>query len=312
MEKVYIVTLSNRDDLEDFYAEMSSKGFKLHMKRTISRNTNYYMTQEQADELKKDSRILDVQAADDFNIEKQAIYNNTSYTKNGYFWKDDSQGAFTIPATDFQWGHTLAGSTSQIGKGSFGRIASGGTTERKTTSLDVFNNGEHVDVVIVDDPMAYDSEEWYSPSTNSTRFVQYQWFNQLNTYVSSLDDDGQTLPTGTITYSQNSALSNYHGQHVGGTVAGQHYGWAREANIYNLAVTDTWASGQSVGAFLIFDYLRAFHLYKPVNPTTGRKNPTITNHSYGGVFYFNSDRTALPFSDLYHVSYRGFFIAVKV
>ena len=75
MEKVYIVTLSNRDDLEDFYAEMSSNGFKLHMKRTISRNTNYYMTQEQADELKKDSRVLDVQAADDFNIERQAIYN---------------------------------------------------------------------------------------------------------------------------------------------------------------------------------------------------------------------------------------------
>ena len=75
MEKVYIVTLYNRDDLEDFYAEMSSKGFRLHMKRPISRNTNYYMTQEQADELKKDSRILDVQAADDFNIEKQAIYN---------------------------------------------------------------------------------------------------------------------------------------------------------------------------------------------------------------------------------------------
>ena len=38
MEKVYIVTLKNRDDLEDFYAEMSSKGFKLHMKRKISRN----------------------------------------------------------------------------------------------------------------------------------------------------------------------------------------------------------------------------------------------------------------------------------
>ena len=169
--------------------------------------------------------------------------------------------------------------------------------------MDVFNDGKHVDVVIVDDPMAYDSEEWYSPSTNSTRFVQYQWFNQLNTYVSSLDDDGQTLPTGTITYSQNSALSNYHGQHVGGTVAGQHYGWAREANIYNLAVTDTWASGQSVGAYLIYDYLRAFHFYKPVNSTTGRKNPTITNHSYGGVFYFNSDREAMAFSDLNSVTY---------
>ena len=153
--------------------------------------------------------------------------------------------------------------------------------------------------------MAYDSEEWYSPSTNSTRFVQYQWFNQLNTYVSSLDDDGMTLPTGTITYRQNSAESNYHGQHVGGTVAGQHYGWAREANIYNLAVTENFASGQFISAYLIYDYLRAFHLYKAVNPTTGRRNPTITNHSYGGVFYFNSDREALPFSELNSVVYRG-------
>ena len=305
MEKVYIVTLSNRDDLEDFYAEMSSKGFKLHMKREISRNTNYYMTQEQADELKKDSRVLGVEAADDFIIGKQAIYNNTSYTKNGYFWKDDSQGLFQIPATDFQWGHTIAGSTSQIGKGSFGRIASGGSTERKTTSLDVFNDGKHVDVVIADDPMAYDSEEWYSPSTNSTRFVQYQWFNQLNTYVSSIDDDGITLPTGTITYHQNSSLSDYHGQHVGGTVAGQHYGWAREANIYNLAVTGSWSSGQIIGSYLIFDYLRAFHLHKAVNPTTGRRNPTITNHSYGGIYYFNSDRETMAFSDLNSVTYRG-------
>ena len=305
MEKVYIVTLSNRDDLEDFYAEMSSKGFKLHMKRTISRNTNYYMTQEQADELKKDSRVLDVEAADDFNIERQAIYNNTSYTKNGYFWKDDSVGAYTAAATDFQWGHVHAGSASQIGKGSFGRIASGGTTERKTTSLDVFNDGKHVDVVIVDDPMAYDSEEWYSPSTNSTRFVQYQWFNELNTHVSYIDDDGMTLPTGTITYRQNSAESNYHGQHVGGTVAGQHYGWAREANIYNLAVTDDFASGQSISSYLIYDYLRAFHLYKAVNPTTGRRNPTITNHSYGGIFYFNSGKNAMSFSDLNSVTYRG-------
>ena len=136
------------------------------------------MTQEQADELKKDSRVIDVELADNIIAKPNAIYNNTPYTKNGFFWKS---GSFPI-ATDFQWGHTLAGSTSQIGKGSFGRIASGGTTERKTTSLDVFNDGKHVDVVIVDDPMAYDSEEWYSPSTNTTRFVQYQWFNQLNTY----------------------------------------------------------------------------------------------------------------------------------
>ena len=149
MEKVYIVTLKNRDDLEDFYAEMSSKGFKLHMKREISRNTNYYMTQEQANELKKDSRVLDVELVDNIIAKPTAIYNNTPYTKNGTFYKS---GSFPS-ATDFQWGHIHAGSASQIGKGSFG---SGGTGS-KTTSVDVFNNGKHVDVVILDQPMAYDS-----------------------------------------------------------------------------------------------------------------------------------------------------------
>ena len=109
MEKVYIVTLKNRDDLEDFYAEMSSKGFRLHMKRPISRNTNYYMTREQADELKKDSRVLDVELADNIIAKPTAIYNNTSYNKNGFFWKNDTITPVTFPsATDFQWGHIHA------------------------------------------------------------------------------------------------------------------------------------------------------------------------------------------------------------
>ena len=86
MEKVYTVTLKNRDDLEDFYAEMSSKGFKLHMKREISRNTNYYMTQEQANELKTDSRVLDVELVDNIIAKPTAIYNNKPYTKNGTFF----------------------------------------------------------------------------------------------------------------------------------------------------------------------------------------------------------------------------------
>ena len=84
--------------------------------------------------------------------------------------------------TDFQWGHIHAGSASQIGKGTLGH----GGTQRKNASVDVFNNGKHVDVVIVDEPMAYDSEEWYSPSTNTSRFVQYQWFNELNSFVTIL------------------------------------------------------------------------------------------------------------------------------
>ena len=51
-EKIYIVTLYKHEDLEEFYAEMKEKGFRLNMKRPVSRNTHYWMTDEQAQELK--------------------------------------------------------------------------------------------------------------------------------------------------------------------------------------------------------------------------------------------------------------------
>ena len=311
MEKIYSVTLYDRDRLEDFYDEMKSKGFKLSKKRSISRNTYYWMTEEQAVELRKDSSVWGVEALDDFHIEPHGIYNNTSHSKNGNYWKDDSQGTKTLYWNDYQWGHIHCAGTpaSRRGKGYFGDISKGGSYERKTNQpVSIFNDGKHTDVVIVDQPMAYDSEEWYSPTTNSTRFVQYQWFNELNTIVNSIDDDGWTEPTGTITYAQNSNLSYYHGQHVAGILAGQHYGWATEANIYNLCCIGNWPSSTShkVGRLLIFDYLRAFHLNKAVNSTTGRRNPTITNHSYGGLTYYNNDQTSyLAFSDIIWIRYRG-------
>ena len=386
MDKEYIVTLKSKDDLEDFYAEMSSNGFKLSKKRPISRNTHYYMTAEQAEELKKDTRIVDVEEVTDRMTEiSRAIYNNTSYTKSGVFSKgnsyftglsyvqtgssasggipansikvtltnhdyqvnddvfwyvsasnyyskvpissivDANNFIFAIPgsppntsasgtcqvlrynmSTDFQWGHVhCAGTSSQRAKGTFGKRSAGATDEIVNTSVDIHNDGKHVDVVIVDGPMAYDSAEWKSPSTNNSRFVQYQWFTELNSIVSSIDDDSQTLPTGTITYLQGTANARYHGMHVGSTVAGQYYGWAREANIYNMAITYAYDSGQRFSGLYVHDYLRAFHLNKAVNSTTGRRNPTITNHSYGSVYSMQSDGGNFEFADLVSVTWRG-------
>ena len=387
MNKEYIVTLKRKDDLEDFYVEMSSNGFKIAKKRPISRNTHYYMTAEQAEELKKDSRVVDVEEVTDRVVEiPQAIYNNTTYTKSGVFSKantyftglsyvqtgssasggvpansikvtltnhdyavndkifwaktgfsvyynsvsissivDANNFIFAIPgsppntsasgtcevlkynnSTDLQWGHVhCAGTSSQRAKGTFGKRSEGGTEENVNTSVNIHNDGKHVDVIIVDDPMAYDAAEWKSPSTNNSRFVQYQWFNELNSIVSSIDDDSQTRPTGTITYRQGTAEANYHGNHVGSTVAGKYYGWAREANIYNMAITASYASGQIFGSLLVHDYIRAFHLYKPVNSTTGRRNPTITNHSYGSITYMQADEGTFEFADLVSVTWRG-------
>lgn len=279
--KEFVVTLRDRGDLEEFYQYMESQGHKIVLKRPLSRNTHYLLTEEQASELRKNPRVWGVENPKDFIVETYAI-NNEPYTKSGNFWKDDTVEPRTFSSTDFQWGHLhCAGNESQRRKNIWG---SGETNETVNDTVSIFNSGKHVDVVIVDDPVAYDCAEWDSPSTGLSRFVQYQWFNELNQFVSSIDDDGITLPTGTITYYRNSENPTYHGTHVTGTVAGKHYGWAPEANIYNLVITSPWSSGQQPDILLIFDYLRAFHLNKPINPETGFRNPTITNHSYGAFY----------------------------
>ena len=53
-EKIYIVTLYKREDLEGFYSEMKENGFRVNLKRPLSRATHYWMTSEQAEELKQD------------------------------------------------------------------------------------------------------------------------------------------------------------------------------------------------------------------------------------------------------------------
>ncbi len=304
MDKEYVVTLYKKEDLKKFYNEMKLTNFPLVMKRPMSRNTHYMMTEDQAERLRQDPRVWGVEVVDSFQIKRQVV-NNQSYYVSGNFWKSDTQGQSTASSNDLQWGHLhCAGDQAQRGKTQFGPISSGGTYEQVTDGVVVFNNARHVDVVIVDDPVSYDSEEWYSPTSAQSRFVQYQWFNELNTLVNSIDDDNQSEPTGTITYGTNSATPQYHGNHVTGTACGQHYGWAREANIYNIAVTDTWPSGQKIGALLIFDYLRAFHRNKPINTETGKKNPTITNHSYGGI-YATEGEVPSVLADVTQIIWRG-------
>ena len=51
----------------------------------------------------------------------------------------------------------------------------------------------------------------------------------------------------------------------------------------------------------LWDYLRHFHKNKAVNSSTGRRNPTITNHSWGYSYGSNTE----DLSDLTSVRYRG-------
>jgi len=298
MEKIYVVTLHRYEDLEGFYADMESNGFRINLKRPISRNTHYYMTDAQAVQLVEDSRVLAVELRPEERglfPRPLALINNLPYNVNGTFMKSGS----SVNATDFQWGHIqVAGDATERGKNAFG---SGGSNT-KTGNVEVFNNGSDVDVVICDDPVSTDCKEWVSPSTNQQRFQQYEWYNNLNSYVTSIDDDGTTLPTGSYPYVDQATNTAFHGNHVTGTVAGRHYGWAREANIYHLDVL----SANATPVMALFDYLRAFHKHKPINTTTGRRNPTVTNHSWGyGADYSGDWPTGFDISDITSIVYNG-------
>ena len=71
-----------------------------------------------------------------------------------------------------------------------------------------------------------------------------------------------------------------HSTHCAGTVAGNTQGWARDANIYNLDVFGANSGNVDLNGTEAFQYIKEFHNNKPVNPVTGRRNPTIVNNSW--------------------------------
>lgn len=152
------------------------------------------------------------------------------------------------------------------------------TSEITNKNIVTTASGKNVDVVIVDGHVNPDHPEFaVNPDgTGGSRVNQFNWFQ----YNSALGYGSN----GTYTYSTSGASPNTnHGTHVAGTVSGNTQGWARDANIYNMAFSDS-LSGVSSWSEKLWDYLRHFHKNKAINSATGRRNPTVTNHSWGSSY----------------------------
>ena len=85
-----------------------------------------------------------------------------------------------------------------------------------------------------------------------------------------------------------SGLTSGHGTSCAGLAAGNNFGLAFEANIWNMPGI---GDAVSMGTEANYDLMKIFHQNKPTNSTTGRKNPTVINGSWGYQAAFSSGNT---------------------
>lgn len=288
-QKRYIVTLLLKDDLAEFYHEMEcennisavpARSVECCNRREISRNTEYLLTDAEAEQLKLDHRVLAVERIP----EEIGIVPIRMFTQTETTWDKST----TNNSNHKNWGLLRCANGAQIAN-----WGSNGTASQSGTII-VNAQGRAVDVVAVDGMINPLHPEYAvnSDGSGGSRVIQYNWFQHSlgqasNEYIYEPYDDGDT----------ELSKDNNHGAHVAGTIAGNTQGWARSANIYNInpyGGTDI----NNTSSTLLIDYIRVFHSSKPINPVTGRRNPTICNHSWG----YGS---ALSIENITSVNFRG-------
>jgi hypothetical protein len=282
----YIVTLHKREDLESFYDDMETPGGNLYIpnrtvpvkhRRSISRSTHYMLTDQEADQIKHDPRVLTVELTlEEMGIEVTPFWIESS--ENGW------DKSYNLSSQMRNWG--LLRCSEGVSRPNWGFNG----TEAVAGEVHATSSGKHVDVVIVDGIINPAHPEFAKnpDGTGGTRVNQYNWFSHNQ-------EIGRGPNSNYIYGPYNGKYGSYHGHHVAGTAAGNSQGWARDANIYNI---NPYGRDDPNNTQFFIDYIRAWHASKPINPETGRRNPTITNHSYGSSIEI--DRNSIEY-----IQYRG-------
>jgi subtilisin family serine protease len=282
--KEYVVTLKNHSDLENFYIDMETEGGDLYIpnravsvanRRPTSRNTHYMLTDDEAETLRNDARVLAVE----LTPEALGIKPMPMYTQSSIDW---NRSGVNNVNSHRNWGLyrcTLASNVSNWGD-RISAFNSTSATKSVAGSINITASGKHVDVVIVDGHLDPTHPEFaVNPDgTGGSRVQQYNWFTH-NPNVTGTPQSTYTYPPYVDEFDPNRTDDNDHGAHVAGTACGNSQGWARDCNIYNISPYST--NVNPLDSLALYDYIKIAHRNKPVNPLTGRKNPTVVNNSWG-------------------------------
>ena len=222
-----------------------------HAKATNDRITCYMLEPEEAEKLKADGRIQDVEPSSiDQYAEPYAVQN------------DGFQRTTVDQQTDKNWGlyrHIFKDwQADQAADESF------------TGDYNYTLDGTGVDIVIQDDGVDPTGHPEWDDYNGVTRFQQIDWYAESGV--------AGTMPAGHYTnnYSDTNR-AGAHGSHCCGIAAGKTYGWAKNARLYSVRLFG--GSGNAMSMNDIYDVIRGWHLRKPIDPNTGFRRPTIVNLS---------------------------------
>jgi Subtilase family len=297
----HIITLKNIEDNESFYNDMEKSGYvnehipersvECDQRLEYTSNVIYFITREEAAEIKRDPRVWDVIAKSDIpDPICPAIY--TSGAKIGY-----TTGTFK----EFYRGITWPTGRDQY---NMALLRYGGEPSGKrwgsNTSADPFDygvisqnwTGQNIDIVTLEGGAggpALDEEtgvninhpEFLDRFTGLTRVKKLDWSLYGNAEVND------TLNYSTLT---DTNLLTHHAAGTLSTAGGMRGGFAKDANLYCAYATSTG----------IWNAIISWHNSKSVNPNTGYKNPTILITEY-----FYTKNYLMKVSDIEQINYRG-------
>lgn len=299
----YVVTAHSHSDLDSIYAELENSGCGLHghfpdravdclLRRPTSRNTHYLLTEAEADRIRQDPRVWAVE----LSPREQGLVPVLDWTETSANFGRNS----VTSAAQRNWGLLRCWNGSNPpGYGSSGP----GFVDTLSGSVTVYASGTNVDVVMVDglSDSAHPEFAVNPDGTGGSRSIDYDWFAMHNTALGIITPS----PNYQYVYTGSSGFTadNNHGCHTAGTVAGNTQGWARNANIYRIDPIDrdNINFGLLDAPTLVYDYIREFHKTKPINPSTGLRNPTICNNSWG----YSYPSGYISVQSILSINYRG-------
>jgi len=255
MEKEYVVVVDTGVDLEKFDSELSAAtGDSCIPKRSVDianprlgskRMTHWMLTEEEANKLQNDPRVLSVEIPVDQRTDVvigKLAFQNANFDK-----------PTVLNSNQKNWGLRRCIEESNIYK----------NTLTASPTYEYALDGTGVDIVIQDSGLQVDHPDFFDYDGN-TRVKQIDWYSESGLSGTQSSDHYRD--------------TDGHGTHCAGIAAGLTYGWAKGADIYSqklAGLEGTGDSGTGISISDAFDAIRLWHNSK----TNGR--PTVVNMSWG-------------------------------